>query len=74
MTEEDKENFKNNKNCRFLEKEIISDKVRDHCHLTGNYRGPAHSKRNINVKHSHSNFILFTFHNFSTYGCHFFEN
>ena len=34
MTEED-EDFENNDACRFSEKEIISDKVRDHCHLTG---------------------------------------
>ena len=24
--------------CRFCEKNIESDKVRDHCHLTGKYR------------------------------------
>ena len=35
--------------CRFCEKEILSDKVRDHCHLTGKYRGPAHNTCNINV-------------------------
>ena len=36
-TEKDEEDFKNNNICRFCEKEIISDKVRDHCHLTGKY-------------------------------------
>ena len=41
MTQEDKEDFEKNNICRFCEKEILSDKVRDHCHLTGNYRGPA---------------------------------
>ena len=39
MTEQDEEDFDNNNICRFCEKEIISDKVRDHCHLTGKYRG-----------------------------------
>ena len=34
-TEEDKEVFPKNNICRFCEKEIIPDKVRDHCHLTG---------------------------------------
>ena len=49
MTEEDEEHCKNNNICRFCEKNIESDKVRDHCHSTGKYRGPAHSKCNINV-------------------------
>ena len=50
----------------------MSDKVRDHCHLTGNYRGPAHSRCNINVTQKQSNFIPFIFHNFSNYDCHMF--
>ena len=58
--------------CRFWEKEIISDKVRDHCHLTGNYRGPAHSKCNIVVKQSQSNLRPFVIHIFSNYDCDLF--
>ena len=72
MTEDDEEDFKNNNICRFCEKEILSDKVRDHCHLTGDYRGPAHSKCNINVTQKQSIFIPFIFHNFSNYDCHMF--
>ena len=72
MTKEDEENYRNNNICRFCEKEIISDKVRDHCHLTGRYRGPAHSKRNINVNQDQSNFVPFLFHNFKNYDCHMF--
>ena len=53
-----------------MKKNIESDKFRDHCHLTGKYRGPAHSKCNINVTHDQSNFIPFIFHNFSNYDCH----
>ena len=30
-------------------KKILSQKVTDHCHLTGKYRVPAHSKCNITV-------------------------
>ena len=41
MTKEDEEHYRNNNLCRFCEKESLSDKVRDHCHLTGNYRGSA---------------------------------
>ena len=49
-TKEDIENFVNNNICRLCEKEIIDNQVRDHCHLTRKYRGPAHSKCKINVK------------------------
>ena len=72
MTEEDEEDYRNDNICRFCEKFIESDKVRYHCHLTGKYRGPAHSKCNINVTQKQSNFIPFIFHNFSNYDCHMF--
>ena len=44
--------------------------MRHHCHLTGNYRGPAHSNCNINVTQDQSIFMPFIFHNFSNYDCH----
>ena len=72
MTEENEEDYRTNNVCRFCEKNFESDKVRDHCHLTGYYRGPAHSKCNINVTQDQSNFIPFIFHNFSNYDCHMF--
>ena len=72
MTDEDEEDYRNNDICRFCEKIIESDKVRDHCHLTGKYRGPAHNTCNINVTQKQSNFIPFIFHNFSNYDCHMF--
>ena len=72
MTKEDKEVFENNDICRFREKEIIDSKVRDHCHLRGKNRGPAHSKSNNNIKQSQSSFISGTLHNFSIYDFHLF--
>ena len=36
ITGEEEENFENNNNGRFCQTNIESDKVRDHCHLTGN--------------------------------------
>ena len=72
MAQEDKEDFDNNNNCRFCVKEILSEKVRDHCHLTGKYRSPAHNTCNKNVKQKGSNFIPFAFHIFSNYDCHTF--
>ena len=35
MTEKTEEGYRNNNTCRFCGKETFSDKVRDHCHLTG---------------------------------------
>ena len=61
MTEKDEEDFRNNNICRFCEKYKECDKVRDHCHLTGKYRGPAHSKCNCNFTQGQSNFIPFFF-------------
>ena len=72
MTQEDEEDYRNNNICRFCEKTIETDKVRDHCHLTGKYRAPSHIVCNINVKQKDSNFIPFAFHNFSNYDCHTF--
>ena len=72
MTEEDEENYRKNNIRRFCEKNNESDKVRDHCHLTGNHRGPAHSLCNINVNQDQSNLIPFVFLNFSNYDCQMF--
>ena len=72
MTEDDEEDSKNINICRFGEKNIDCDKVGDHCHLTGGYTGPAHSKYNNNVTQDQSNFIPFIIHNFSIYDCHMF--
>ena len=72
MTEEDEEEFRKNNICRFCEKIIESDKVRDHCHLTSKCRRPAQSNCNINVTQDQSIFIPFIFHNFSNYDCHMF--
>ena len=72
MTEENQEDYRIINICRFSEKNIESDKVRDHCHLSGYYRGPTHSKWNINVTQDQSNFIPFIFRNFSNDDCHLF--
>ena len=50
----DKENKSHkNKKCRYIcRKRFTKDnkKVRDHCHVTGKYRGAAHNKCNMNYK------------------------
>ena len=72
MTEEDEERYRKTIFRRFCEKEITFDNVRNHCHLTGNYRSPAHSSCNIKVTEKQSNFIPFIFHIFSVYDCQLF--
>ena len=47
----------------------LKQKVRDHCHYTGKYRGAAHSICNLNYKIPKE--IPVVFHNGSTYDYHF---
>ena len=46
------------------------DKVKDHCHLTGRYRGAAHSKCNLAIRNP--KFIPVVFHNLEGYDSHLF--
>ena len=48
LTDEEKQTYKNSKDCYLCENPFTSKdyKVRDHDHLTGNYRGPAHTSCN----------------------------
>ena len=52
MTKEDEEEFQKAKAChicnaKYTEKDI---QVRDHCHITGKYRGSAHQECNLKIK------------------------
>ena len=62
--------FQKKSNGQFCKKNSESDKVRDHCHLTGKYKGPPHNTCNINVTQNESTFTPYVFHNFSNYSCH----
>ena len=73
MIEEDEQHYRNTKSCNFCEKELsFFDKVRDHCHLTGKYKGSAHNKGNIIVTQKQNIFILNKIRNLSVYDCHLF--
>ena len=57
--------------CHICEKSIFPGqlKVRDHCHLTGKYRGSAHVECNLNYQDPRT--IPVFFHNLSGYDAHF---
>ena len=50
FTKKDKSDFKKETKCHICEKELNEDKVRDHDHFTGKYRGAAHNNCNINFR------------------------
>ena len=72
LTDEEEESFQAAVDCHICKKPITSpgDKVRDHCHYTGAYRGSAHNGCNRKYRLTHEVPILF--HNFSKYDAHLF--
>ena len=77
MTQEDEIDYMNATHCHICEGKIFEEvddkkykKVRDHCHLTGKYRGAAHSI--CNLKYRLPKFYPVIFHNLSGYDSHLF--
>ena len=50
MTKENEEEFQKTDECHIFNKKYCEKdiRVRDHCHITGKYRGSAHQDCNIN--------------------------
>ena len=75
MSEEEEHLFQQSNSCWICKKLIDNDdeKVRDHCHITGKFRGAAHWSCNINFQLTKK--IPVIFHNFKGYNSHliFFE-
>ena len=72
MTDEDEESFQRAEECHICKEPYIKNdnfKVRDHCHVTGKYRGSAHQSCNLNF--SLTNKIPVVFHNLKGYDSHF---
>ena len=70
MTDEDEKNYNDAKVYHICKENLGNDKVRDHCHLTGKYRGAAH--KDCNLKYQIPKFIPILFHNLSGYDSHLF--
>ena len=70
MTEEEKHLFQQSNNCWICQELIANEdgKVRDHCHITGKFRGSAHWDCNINFQLTKK--IPVIFHNLKGYDSH----
>ena len=69
MTPSDWKRHKNNNVCHICQKPIVSKKCRDHCHITGKYRGPAHSECNLQFNYKYYKIPIFI-HNSKGYDTH----
>ena len=71
MTDEDEESFERAEECHICKEPYIEGdvRVRDHCHVTGKYRGSAHQDCNLNF--SLTKKIPVVFHNLKGYDSHF---
>ena len=72
MNQEEEENFRSSNVCWIYEKLIDDEKVRDHCQITGKYRGAADWSCNVNHKLTKKVFIIF--HNLKGYDSHLIMN
>ena len=70
FTEEDRKQFNKASGCWICGEYLGNDRVRDHCHFTGRYRGPAHNSCNLKYRKPKS--ISVFFHNLSGYDSHLF--
>ncbi|CAB4026565.1 uncharacterized transposon-derived [Paramuricea clavata] len=76
MSPEDERDYNSSERCHLClglpspDSDSIYQKVRDHCHFTGKYRGAAHSI--CNLRASKPNFIPALFHNLEGYDEHLF--
>ena len=70
MSEEEEHLFQQSNSCWICKKLIDNDeeKVRDHCHVTGKFRGAAH--RNCNVNFQLTKKVPVIFHNLRGYNSH----
>ena len=74
MTKDDEEEFKKAKECNICNKKYTDKdiRVRDHCHITGKYRGSAPQECNLKLRVNPEEIkIPVIFHNLRGYDSHF---
>ena len=70
FTKENEKQFNMASDCWICGEELGNDRVRDHCHYTGCYRGAAHNT--CNLKYSKPKGVPVFFHNLTGYDSHLF--
>ena len=70
LTRGEQKSFEEATICHICSKKLEKDKVRDHCHFTGQYRGAAHNKCNLMCKKP--KVLPVIFHNLQGYDAHLF--
>ena len=70
FTRKDSDEYSAAVECYICKKRFstIQDKVRDHCHITGKYRGAAHNRCNLQLRKTYK--IPVFFHNWRGYDSH----
>ena len=68
MTNQDEDIYYNLHICWICKQELNTDKVKDHCHVTGKFRGAAHNKCNLKLRIPRKLPIIF--HNLQEYDGH----
>ena len=68
ITNEDEEICNDLHICWICKQELNTDKVKDHCHVTGKFRGAAHNKCNLKLRITRKLPIIF--HNLQGYDGH----
>ena len=74
---EEENEFQAAVNCHICDEPLGVIRVRDHCHLTGNFRGAAHNECNLNFKYQMEQnrfFIPVVIHNLRGYDSHLIMN
>ena len=73
FTADNERDFESATNCHICDHPLDQNRVRDHDHLTGSYRGAAHSKCNLDYRFRRGKgfFIPVVFHNLRGYDSHF---
>ena len=68
MTTKDEKNYQDWQDCWIFNEKLDTGKVRNHCHITGKYRGAAHRQSNLKLKIPKKLPIIF--HNLQNYDGH----